>query len=239
MPESVNPLKHYFHQWFELLKSFAPYRNTLICAVAVCVVVFLSYFHQPYRYLWPGLYPEYRVPARLLYQGLLYLLAPMLTIPLLRPANRLGLRIGRWRLWLIDVALAYLVLLVLILVFGRGQAFLKTYPLFKPAGRHWPTLFWYELILLTYMLGWEFMFRGYLLFGTEKELGKPAAVILQCVPFALLHLGKPELEAVGSIFAGLFLGLLALRANSFLPCAILHFAVACTMDLFAIFHRST
>ena len=70
-----------------------------------------------------------------------------------------------------------------------------------------------------------------------KLTGRPLAVIVQCLPFALLHVGKPELESIGSILAGLYLGVLALRANSMLPCAILHIAAALTMDLLATLNR--
>ena len=42
----------------------------------------------------------------------------------------------------------------------------------------------------------------------------------------------------GSILAGIYLGVLALRANSMLPCAILHFAAACTMDVYATVLRT-
>ncbi len=236
MIKPIRSTASYLGGWLERFKLLATVRNTLICSIVLCMVIFLGYYHKPYLLIWPGL-SKYRIPAIQLYQGLLYLLVPLLTIPLLRSPNRLGLRLGNWRVWIVDIVIAYLVLVVLILIFGRGEAFARTYPQFKPAGRNFGTLLWYHLILLVYMFGWEFLFRGYMLFATEKELGKPAAVILQCLPFAILHAGKPELEAIGSIIAGLYLGLLALRANSMLPCAILHFAVACSMDIFAIFCR--
>ena len=41
-----------------------------------------------------------------------------------------------------------------------------------------------------YMFAWEFIFRGYMLFGLEKSIGK-SAIFVQAIPFVLLHLEKP------------------------------------------------
>ena len=72
-----------------------------------------------------------------------------------------------------------------------------------------------------------------MLFGLEKKLGR-VSVLIQAIPFAIMHYRKPQLEAYGSIFAGIFLGIIGLRARSFLPCAILHFLVALTADVIGI-----
>jgi membrane protease YdiL (CAAX protease family) len=49
-----------------------------------------------------------------------------------------------------------------------------------------------------------------------------------------MHAGKPGPEAIGSIVAGVALGILALRNRSFIPGAILHWSVAATLDIFAL-----
>jgi membrane protease YdiL (CAAX protease family) len=230
----------YLTKWYEQFRSLFSARNTLICVITLCLVYFLGYYHRPY--LWIGMklgktLP--RVPAAQLYHAVIFLLLPLLTLPLLKRGslNRLGLNLGNWRIWLLDVAVAYAVIAGLILIVGRQPSFLKMYPHYKPAGQAWQTFLWYELICLAYMLGWEFLFRGYMLFGTRAELGTPVAIIVQCLPFALLHVGKPELESIGSILAGFYLGVLAIRANSIIPCVILHFSASVTMDLFAITHQ--
>lgn len=91
----------------------------------------------------------------------------------------------------------------------------------------------YQAVQLFHMFTWEFFFRGYMLFGLEKKLGR-ASILVQAIPFAIMHYRKPPLEAYGSIFAGIFLGIIALRARSFLPCALLHFGVALTADIIGI-----
>lgn len=205
--------------------------------VVVCLIAFIQYYHRPSQWMDPSWRPHH-VPIQQLFHAALFLAIPLATWPLLRSPNRLGLRLGHARTWLIDVAVAYAVILTVILIVGRSDTFARFYPLYRPAANAWQTFLWYQLIHLTYMFAWEFLFRGYMLQATAPEIGKPAAVVLQCLPFAILHIGKPELESFGAIAAGLYLGILALRANSFLPCAILHFAAACTMDLYATLLRT-
>jgi membrane protease YdiL (CAAX protease family) len=68
-------------------------------------------------------------------------------------------------------------------------------------------------------------------------MGRMAAFV-QMMPFALLHFGKPPEEMLGSVIAGVALGLLALRTRSFWYGALVHAAVALSMDLLVTFaHR--
>ena len=51
------------------------------------------------------------------------------------------------------------------------------------------------------LFGWEFFFRGFILFAYARKFG-PHAIWLQAVPFALAHIGKPEVETLSTIFGG-------------------------------------
>jgi len=172
----------------------------------------------------------------------LYLALPLVSLPILRlwpgpllrirPAD-LGFGIGNWRLWLPDITILYLVMLPLVVWAATRAQFRNVYPYFHLARLGLKNLIRAELALLVLMFAWEFLFRGYLLFGLERRLGN-YAIVVQMVPFALMHLGKPELEAYGSIIAGLVLGIIAVRGRSFLPAFILHYAVALSLDLLAL-----
>lgn len=87
-----------------------------------------------------------------------------------------------------------------------------------------------------YMLFWEFFFRGFLLFGLYRTIKWPA-VIIQAVAFGFLHCGKPSGEMYLSYGAGIILGILALRAKSFLPGFALHWAAFVTFDLLVMVSR--
>jgi uncharacterized protein len=65
-----------------------------------------------------------------------------------------------------------------------------------------------------YYVAWEWCFRGWMLFGLARRWPPALAVLLQTVPSALVHLGKPAGETLGAVPFGLALGWLALRTRS-------------------------
>lgn len=235
----MNKVIHYFQDLLRQAGEFRRYRDTTIAVILVCLVTMINRHHSFANWALTGSNRQYFIPITFLSYGVILFFIPLLSSPLLGPSERFGLRLGNARTWLIDIGIAWFILLVLILIFGRSPGFYLFYPMYKPAGYAWSQFVFYQSCQLTYMIGWEFIFRGYLLFTAKKEVGVIPAIIIQMLPFAYLHLGKPELELYGSVLAGLLLGLIAIRANSFLPCAILHFAVALTMDLFAILYKGT
>ena len=111
--------------------------------------------------------------------------------------------------------------------------FQKKYPLCQAAGSSWQIFIPYEISYGVYMFCWEFFFRGFMLFGLERRFGN-YSILIQTIPFAVMHYRKPFPEAVGSIFAGLLLGFMAFETRSFIYGAAIHWFVALTMDLFAL-----
>jgi membrane protease YdiL (CAAX protease family) len=85
--------------------------------------------------------------------------------------------------------------------------------------------------ILLYYVGWEFFFRGYMLFGLREKFGDTYAILLQVIPSSLLHFNKPEPEFLGSIILGLVLGYLALRTRSILYPIIIHAYIGVSTDL--------
>ena len=72
-----------------------------------------------------------------------------------------------------------------------------------------------------------------MLFGLERKFGN-YTLLIQTIPFAVMHYTKPLPEAIGSIIAGVLLGILALETRSFLYGAAIHWLVAMTMDVVAV-----
>lgn len=163
--------------------------------------------------------------------------APVALLRLLRePLGAYGLGLGRWRTGL-PLSLALLAVMVpVVLVAARFPAFAGHYPLARGATSSLGAFAIYEAGYALYFVGWELVFRSFLLFGLYRRIGV-LAVYVQALPFALLHFGKPEAEAFGSIVAGVALGYLALRTRSFWWGALLHAAVAVTMDVAAAWGR--
>jgi membrane protease YdiL (CAAX protease family) len=74
------------------------------------------------------------------------------------------------------------------------------------------------------LFGWEFIFRGWLLFTLLPICG-PYAIILQAIPFTIAHFGKPELETLSCIFGGTAFGYIAWRTRSFLYPFFIHWYI--------------
>ena len=173
--------------------------------------------------------------ATKLARGVVIVVLPLLSLVLLRARpGAFGVGLGCWRKWLPDIAILYLLMLPLVAWAATRPSFQRVYPYFA-LQRLGPGWFVFGLaVRLCYMFCWEFLFRGYLLFGFERRVGAVAAIGVSTVPFVLMHFGKPLPELYGSVVAGLVLGFVAVRGRSFIPCAILHFAVAATLDVAAL-----
>jgi membrane protease YdiL (CAAX protease family) len=74
------------------------------------------------------------------------------------------------------------------------------------------------------MLGWEFFYRGFMTIGLKDSL-KEGAILVQMVPFTILHLGKPMAESIACIPSGLIWGYICYKSDSFWPAVIMHMAV--------------
>lgn len=139
-----------------------------------------------------------------------------------------GMRIGRWKSSLV-ITVVCLAAMVPILCGVSETPEFRTY-------YHRPAVDWSELLLndAPFFFAWEFLLRGYMLFGLEKSIGKNA-VFVQAIPFVLLHLGKPLLETLFCIPGGFAFGYVAYRTRSFLPCFVIHFGIYVMIILFANF----
>lgn len=157
---------------------------------------------------------------RLLTRTVLYLLIPLgIVLVVFRESPaRYGVRLGDWRAGLVWTLGACAGLAALMAVVARTASFREYYGAAAP-GR----FFW--LADGVELLGWEFFFRGFLLFALYRACG-PLALLLQAVPFTLAHIGKPELETLSCIFGGTAFGYIAWRTRSFLYPFLIHWFLA-------------
>jgi hypothetical protein len=164
-------------------------------------------------------------------QGLLGFVIPVAVLMgvFRRKASEIGLGLGDWRL-AITLMAAYLPLVIVGTWFlSNGDGFLAQYPHHAPAARDWKLFVIYEGFFLLYWVGWEYLWRGYVLFGTAPRFGV-YAVIIQAVPFAVLHFTKPFAEATLSIVGGVALGALVWRCRSFWIAVPIHAAQMLILD---------
>ncbi len=137
-----------------------------------------------------------------------------------------GIRIGHWKSSLIMTLVSLAAMAPVLYAVSQMPEFRSYYGM---QAIDWPKLL---LDNALYYFAWEFLFRGYMLFGLEKSIGK-SAIFVQVIPFVLRHLGKPLLETLFCIPGGAVLGYVAYRTRSFLPCFVIHFGIYVMMILFA------
>lgn len=165
-------------------------------------------------------------------QGLFGFVLPVASLWLLfsRSLTDAGLGLGDWRVAL-TIAVLYLPLVAVGTWFlSDGAAFQQEYPHYSPATTNWNTFLIYEGLFLFYWIGWEYLWRGFVIFGTSHTLGL-YAIFVQAIPFAALHVSKPWPEAVLSIVGGIALGALVWRCRSFWIAVPIHAAQMMLLDL--------
>jgi len=112
--------------------------------------------------------------------------------------------------------------------------FIAQYPDFSLAGQNITVFVLYEFIYIFYYIGWEFFFRGFVLFGLKERLGIPGALLIQALISTLLHLSKPAPELLTALPGGIIFGLVALRCRSVKAAIIAHWLLGFSLDLFIL-----
>ncbi len=156
---------------------------------------------------------------------ILYGVIPLLVIVAVfrETPGQYGFQLGDWRAGLALTAAGMAIVAPVLWLVARAGAMQQYYAAGLP-GLPWNTF--------VDLFGWEFLFRGFILFAYARKFG-PEAIWLQAVPFALAHIGKPELETLSTIFGGFAFGWIAYRTRSFLYPFLLHWFVATFVILVA------
>jgi membrane protease YdiL (CAAX protease family) len=188
----------------------------LFATVSISTLVLVLDYYYPLSLNFPA-------SSELVY----YLLIPLAAGFLLfrRKPSDYGIRIGRWRAALLLTVICLVAMAALVYWTSHMDQFRAYY--------HIASIDWSDLLLETalYMFTWEFLFRGYMLFGLEESIGRNA-IFVQSIPFVLLHLGKPFLETLSCIPSGFIFGYISYRTRSFLPCFVIHFGISVLMVFF-------
>ena len=158
------------------------------------------------------------LPTKIIDRLLFYFVTPMLIILVVfrQKPSEFGFKLGDWKAGLILSLVGIISVAPVLWLVGHADKTMQNY--YKPlvAGLPWNTFL--------DLLGWEFFFRGWLLFGLARKFG-PEAIWLQAVPFALAHIGKPEIETLSTIFGGFAFGWVAWRTKSFVYPLLIHWFV--------------
>ncbi|OGO38400.1 MAG: hypothetical protein A2147_03335 [Chloroflexi bacterium RBG_16_57_8] len=148
---------------------------------------------------------------------LYYVLFPLLTIAVLLRKNvmKFGFRLGDARKWAAYVGITCLIGAPILYATSRMPAFQSYYDMQDF------NFVRYFFVTFASLFASEFLFRGYLIFGLKDRLGE-MSILVQMVPFVLVHFGKPELETVSTVLTGIYFGFVVYRTNSFWPAFLIH-----------------
>jgi membrane protease YdiL (CAAX protease family) len=197
----------------------------LVALVGFAILVLLFRYNKQ-----PHSYEEYLVTN---IAALFWLPIVLVTVVMRKEPASFGFRAGDAGQGYRLAAILYAVLLPVLVIAARMPVFQQYYPIQKQAARDLAFFGYFELTYGMYLFCWEFFFRGFLLFGIGRTLGA-WSVLVQAIAFGFMHFGKPFPEFAVSFLAGIILGMLALRAKSFLPGFMLHWVAAVTFDIFVI-----
>jgi len=147
---------------------------------------------------------------------LVHFIFPIFTITFILKENPLdfGFRLGDYRRWCWYVLITVLIALPLLYV----ASLLSSVDKYYSKNFNFLIFFSHTIPLLLF---WEFILRGFLLLGLQKRF-KEGSILIQMIPFVLLHIGKPEIEILMCIPTGLWFGYIAYRGKSFWPAFLSH-----------------
>jgi membrane protease YdiL (CAAX protease family) len=136
--------------------------------------------------------------------------------------------------WIYALFLA--VVLPAMLVVSSQPDFGSYYPFYKNAPRSWFDFLTWEAMYFAQFFALEMFFRGFFLGVLRKSFGS-GAIFAMAVPYCMIHFGKPYLEAIGAVVAGIALGSLSMKTKSIYQGFLVHITVAALMDWLSLRRR--
>jgi len=158
-------------------------------------------------------------PWKVIDRTILYLIIPLAIVLFFfrEKPSIYGFCLGDWKLGLLLTFGSIILITPILWIVTHGNLGMQDY--------YQDQLVGLPLTTFADLLGWEFIFRGWLLFGYGRKFG-PDALWLQAVPFALAHIGKPDIETLSTIFGGFAFGWIAWKTKSFVYPFLIHWFVA-------------
>lgn len=133
--------------------------------------------------------------------------------------------------------LSFLFVLILVIGVSFEESFQTYYPFYRRANRSWLDFGLWEVLYAAQFFSLEFFFRGFWLQSCRKSMGSQA-IFAMTVPYCMIHFGKPVMETLAAVIAGIVLGTLAMRTRSIWSGFLIHVSVAISMDLAALYQTS-
>jgi len=169
--------------------------------------------------------------------AVLFGLVPVAVIRLIfhQPLSEYGIGMGQWRTWLPVTIIVYGVIAAGLYPASKTEAMRAFYPFDRSATDALSFLRIQFLRGAFFYSAWEFLFRGFMLWGLKDAVGEWTAICIQTIPSCLWHIGFPAAEIFSSIPAGILFGVLTIQSRSILWAFLLHWLIGFTLDFFIVF----
>lgn len=120
---------------------------------------------------------------------------------------------------------------------ARKPSTLEFYPLIR--SKEWTKKLMFKNLFawMVYLLGYEFWFRGVLLFPLVASIGLWPAIAVNIALYSATHIPKGLKETVGAIPLAIVLCLIGVQTGNFWVAAIVHITIAFTNTLTAFKHH--
>jgi membrane protease YdiL (CAAX protease family) len=117
---------------------------------------------------------------------------------------------------------------------AKSKSNLEQYPMVKDPEWSFSLLILSALSWIAYLLAYEFLFRGFLLFSSIPVIGIWPAIILNAGVYSLVHIPKGGKEALAAIPFGIIISLLAVKTGSFWIAFFVHVVLALSNEWFSL-----
>lgn len=134
--------------------------------------------------------------------------------------------------------LFFIIMIPIILIFSTTDSFQMRYPFYRLSDKEplWPNFYIWQLLYFFQFIALEFFFRGFMVHGLKKQFGY-YSIFIMTIPYCMIHFGKPFPETMAAIIAGIILGTLSLKSRSIWMGVAIHYIVALSMDLSALWQK--
>jgi len=174
------------------------------------------------------------------YGGLLFGGVPVLILLILKinVLDNLGLHIPEGPIfWHLLSAFMIIAIIPLIYYQARSSSNLSDYPQIKSPQWNLNLILMNSASWIFYLIGYEVLFRGFLLFPLFDELSLGLVLIINLSIYSLSHVAKSFREGLGTIPIGLLLFVIAWKTNSILYPIIIHWTIALSNSFFSVRHH--
>lgn len=113
----------------------------------------------------------------------------------------------------------------------------KNYPQIRLTKWSYKTVLLNSFSWLIYLLGYEFIFRGVLLFSCLDTFDISTSIAINVALYSIAHIPKGLMETVGSIPIGTLLCYITISTGSIWAAVILHLTIALSNDYVALYYN--